>query len=321
MSTPLEAFGSQIDLNASKVLNFPSVIFLCGGPIETGSGIQHSLRGIFYERLKLGHPNLFQRVVLAEDANRWSRAAEHYDQLLALENDLAYLSAVIMLFVESPGSIAELGAFSNVLPLRKKLVAILEHSYQDEESFIQDGPVASLKKYDSDSVMFYPWLGRCNEHGNRPLERDRALETVDCLLEWLCNPKSSIVKEEKFNPEDAGHCILLVADLVKLGVIVTISEISVLLAGVGLENVCQHLKKYLFLLEKLKLIAKTQYGNHTYYLSLTPPNEFVRYSLKLKDRATDRLRLKYDLSQAMPFDRDRKKAHEFYLKKLDGKHE
>src|SRR6267378_1696843 len=126
MSTPLEAFGSSIDLDASKVLNFPSLIFLCGGPVEPGNGIQPSLRALFHRRLQQSHPELCDRVLLAEQANKWSKTSKHYDHLFDLENDLAYLSAIIMLFVESPGSIAELGAFCNVEPLRKKLVAVLE---------------------------------------------------------------------------------------------------------------------------------------------------------------------------------------------------
>jgi hypothetical protein len=92
-STTLEAFGSSINLDASKVLNFPSLIFLCGGPIRTADGTQPSLRSLFYERLQLDNPELTHKILLAEEANNWPKMERHYDHLLALEDDLAYLSA------------------------------------------------------------------------------------------------------------------------------------------------------------------------------------------------------------------------------------
>lgn len=321
MPTPLEAFGSSIDLDASKVLNSPSLIFLCGGPVGTGNGIRPSLRGLFHQRLQQDHPELDSRVLLAEDANKWSKTAKHYDHLSDLEDDLASLSAVIMLFVESPGSIAELGAFCHEKAFRKKLVAVLEHHHQGEESFIQDGPVASLKKYDSRSVLFYPWLGQPNEHGVRQLDPDGAKETVERLLERLLEEMSKVSKEERFNSGSAGHCILLVADLVKLGVIIKLSEIETLLAAVGLRREGRRLNRYLFLLEKLKLIEKTQYGHNTYYLGCGSPNEYIRYSLRSKGKTPDRIRLQSDLQEVLkPLDRDRRKAFEAYSKKTDGRH-
>ena len=105
MTNPLEAFASSLDLNASRVLNSPSLIFLCGGPLTQETGDDPSARAIFYQRLKEEHQDLFKRVLLAEHANKWSRIGRQYGNLLDLENDLAGLSAVILLFVESAGSI------------------------------------------------------------------------------------------------------------------------------------------------------------------------------------------------------------------------
>ena len=319
MPTTLEAFGSSFDLNASRVLNPPSLIFLCGGSIQNSGEPPASLRGLFYQRLKQDHPELCPRVLLAEEANQWSKAASYYDHLFALEDDLAYLSAAIMLFVESPGSIAELGAFCNVDALSKKLIAVLEHNHQNDESFIQDGPIALLRKNDPRSVLFYPWLGPPNECGKRLIEPIQSKDTVDRLIERLLDEISNVSKEEKFNANNVGHRILLVADLVKLGGIIKSGEIESLLEGAGLAIATQSLYRYLFLLEKLKLIDKTQYGHITYYLSLFPPNEFIRYARTTKGLKSDRFRLKSDLSQTLqPLDRDRGKAFEAFSKKTSG---
>jgi hypothetical protein len=320
-STTLEAFGSSINLDASKVLNFPSLIFLCGGPIKAADGAQTSLRSLFYERLQLDKPELTKKVLLAEEANNWPKMERHYDHLFALEDDLAYLSAVIMLFVESPGSLAELGAFSHDKVLSKKLMAVLEYSYQNGRSFIQDGPVALLKQQNPRSVLFYPWLGQPNEHGVRPLDRDEAKNTVNLLLEDLLKVMSRVPKEEKFDSGDRGHRILLIADFIKLGVIVKLSEIASLLAAAGLKLMGSRLERYLFLLEKLQLIEKREYGNNTYYVSPGIPNQYVRYARMSKSQTPDRMRLRSDLSDALqPLDRDRSKALEAYLKEMEARH-
>jgi hypothetical protein len=321
MSNTLEAFGASIDLDASKVLNFPSLIFLCGGPVGSGIGAKPSLRGRFYRRMEQEHPDLFERVLLAEVANKWSKTPRHYDHLFDLENDLAYLSAVILLFVESPGSIAELGAFCNVDALSRKLVAVLEHSHQDEESFIQDGPVALMKKNDARSVLFYPWLGPANEQGIRSFDEFQATETVTLLIDRVVEDMSKLAKEEKFDSKDCGHCLLLIADFVKLGSIVKIGEIESFLAGAGLNQEVPKAKlgRYLFLLERLKLISKTQYGNKTYYVGGSTPKEFIHYGVREKQRTTDRMRLQSDLLEVLrPLDPDRMRAREAFFRKMDA---
>lgn len=322
MSNTLEAFGSAIDLSASRILNFPSVIFLCGGPINPRTGAEPSLRGLFHRHMEQHHPGLFKRVVLAEDANKWSKTAKHYDDLFDLENDLAYLSAVILLFVESAGSIAELGAFCNVEPLRKKLVAVLEHGYQGKESFIQDGPVASMKKKDPHSVLFYPWLGPPDNQGVRHLDDAEAKETIAQLAERVRQDALELPKEEKFDLVDPGHALLLVADFTKLGSIIKLEEIKSFLNGVGMSHVVQRLTRYLFLLEQLKIIGKTMYGNKTYYVGAETPKEFVRYGITGRHRTNDRLRLKSYLLEVLgPLDPDRTRAYDAYLKRVKGDRE
>lgn len=317
----LEAFGSSIDPNASKVLNSPSLIFLCGGPIARDNEVQSSLRGLFLQRLRSHHPELCGRVLLAENANKWSKTAKHYDDLFKLEEDLAHLSAAILLFVESPGSIAELGAFCQALTLRKKLIAVLERIHKNDESFIQEGPVDLLRKSDTDSVLFYPWLGPPDECGVRHVDLAQSEDTVKELVDRLIKETSKVKKEESFDSSNDGHCILLVADIVKLGVIVKLGEIERLLVGFGLTGIAEKLERYLFLLQQLKLVDKTGYGHTDYYLSLDPPSEYIRYALKSKEQRPDRLRLQLDLNKLLePLDRGRARAFKAYPKKTDGKH-
>ncbi|OEA20985.1 hypothetical protein BBM55_06220 [Vibrio parahaemolyticus] len=68
---------------------------------------------------------------------------------LELEEWLADLSDAVIIIVESFGTVAELGAFSLSKPLRSKLLPILDRQYENDESFVNTGPVRWV---DRDSV-------------------------------------------------------------------------------------------------------------------------------------------------------------------------
>jgi hypothetical protein len=60
---------------------------------------------------------------------------------LQMEEDLAKLADLIIVIVESPGTLAELGAFSLSPSLRKKLLPIVDEKYEHDSSFITNGPL------------------------------------------------------------------------------------------------------------------------------------------------------------------------------------
>lgn len=330
MSHPLEAFASSLDLDASKVTNSPSLIFLCGGPIDPKPGVDPSLRAIFYQHLKVAKSDLQERVLLAEEANKWSRNSKHYDNLFDLENDLAYLSDVILLFVESAGSFAELGAFCQARALRNKLVAILEEGYwqQKEPSFIRDGPVAyleNLEDEDHKSVLVYDWLGPEQGDGRRPLKLDRAQSAANSLLNWLTHRSKERRKETRFRKTYRGHILLLLSDLIDLGSVLQIREIRSLLDGLGISIGWKRLDRYLYLLENLDLVHKTKSGHRDYYLAGGKSAEYLHYAYKLSSKADaakrmawERLRVQLDLrEQLWKLHPDRKSVFERFLDKSE----
>jgi len=68
-------------------------------------------------------------------------ASETAANALHMEEQLADLSDLVIVLVESPGTFTELGAFSFSERLRKKLLPILEIERKHEHSFINTGPV------------------------------------------------------------------------------------------------------------------------------------------------------------------------------------
>ena len=89
--------------------------------------------------------------------NTWFNKDNAFPDLFELENYLAHLADVIVLFVESPGSIAELGAFAASDTLRPKLLAVRNTFYASEQSFIADGPIRKIWNTNEESVQSYTW--------------------------------------------------------------------------------------------------------------------------------------------------------------------
>jgi hypothetical protein len=108
------------------------VVFLCGGEKSIP-------RDELADYLKKFSPNV--RLFYAEAV--WDLIATKLKLgALKMESDLAGLADLVTIIVESPGTFAELGAFSNSYELRKKLLPIIDIAYAPpQKSFLALGPI------------------------------------------------------------------------------------------------------------------------------------------------------------------------------------
>lgn len=120
------SFTDSVDPDKFVIQNQPDYIFLCGGRLDD---FDHSVRAYFYRDKVQKDSALLGKVQLAETADQWYLSRKLFDDLLELEEYLAGLSACVLLFVESPGAIAEFGAFSQMRLIQEKLVVVIEESY------------------------------------------------------------------------------------------------------------------------------------------------------------------------------------------------
>lgn len=74
--------------------------------------------------------------------------------LLSLENYLAFTMDAVVLIVEGPGAICELGAFANYKDLQNKMVVLVDKSRTRHRSFIIRGPIQYLREHTSSEVVF-----------------------------------------------------------------------------------------------------------------------------------------------------------------------
>ena len=93
-----------------------------------------------------------------------------------------------------------------------------------------------------------------------------------------------------------------IAKLLKVGEIVSIVQ------EMEIKAEQRDIKKYLFILEKLKLVEEVQYGHHRYFRCKDEAN-FISYGYKVKANTNDRTRWKFMISKwVKENDKDRFRA-------------
>ncbi len=116
------------------------IIFLCGADKSDKKSIRYifSLALEKQSSIELAYPeDLFEDLLEGQGKN----------SLLALEEHLAKAVDLIAIIPESPGSFAELGAFSSQEKLAKKTVVFRLSKYKSDRSFINHGPIRLIKKH------------------------------------------------------------------------------------------------------------------------------------------------------------------------------
>lgn len=168
------------------------VVFLCGGA-------ESSRRDTLRDYLQKNLLNL--KLFYAERVWEQIAASNGSQSALQMESELASLADLVIIIVESPGTFAELGAFSLSDPLRKKILPIVDSLYREACSFIATGP---LRWIDTES-NFAPTI-------YVPLPR--ILEAVDQVEERIARiPKSDSVKISDL-ASSPKHLLFFLCDLI-----------------------------------------------------------------------------------------------------------
>jgi len=150
----LNSMKSHLDNSVSRFITYPKFVFLCGAAYDKCE-YENSNRGITDKYLRRKSGDVF--IVLSEKL--WENSFNSNIDLLTFEEFLAEVSDSIILFVESPGSFCELGAFAYAEKLfSDKLIIIIDEKYKGDTSFIITGPTAKASK-DGSKVIYAPLDG------------------------------------------------------------------------------------------------------------------------------------------------------------------
>lgn len=261
---------TSIDLTKTRIVKFPSFIFLCGGRISDNSQKFLSCRHIFYSYINQNDCSFSKNVVLAEKVFEYFDHSD-YPDLLQFERDLAELSILTIIFSESPGSIAELGSFSVLDTIQERLLIVLHQDDTHQESFIWRGPISFLKnlaksKGSDDPITIYSWQKKKDENGQIIIEDFS--DALD-LSEAIESIVGKLPKTVGFKSNQLGHIMLLIICSLKIVHLATLEEIVFILKKFGVDSETKSVKQYLSLLKSLGLVALKPYRNYEFYLA--PP--------------------------------------------------
>jgi len=217
--------------------NLRNVIFLCG---SANSAPRDALAAY----LRKYHPN--KLVFYAEEV--WSHMAKNSaSSALEMENRLAELADIVIIIVNSPGTFAELGAFSLNDRLRRKLLPILDVDHRDAPSFINTGPVRSV---DTDSAY------RPTIYTKLPAILG-AIDEIESRLRRIPHRYRESVQDLASSPK---HILFLLSDLVTIIGPVPVSHLSYYLERIlGRPPSCD-IETLLGLCVSLKMLAYYEVG-------------------------------------------------------------
>ncbi len=116
------------------------VIFICGKDKSDKESFRFKISQLLEQKTnyQLAYPEDLFEDLLEGQAN---------NSLLSLEQQLAEAVDLIILIPESPGSFAELGAFSTQKELAEKMLVLRPKKYKSDKSFINHGPIRLVRSY------------------------------------------------------------------------------------------------------------------------------------------------------------------------------
>ncbi|WP_260085054.1 retron St85 family effector protein [Phaeobacter inhibens] len=139
----------QPTLLNDKAQKVQSKVFVCGPGLTSGRvDIRHLARK---ELEKMQNVT----VVYGEEIeNEYSYSRKGMD-LQTLEARFAHDVDFTLLILESPGSIAELGTFTQLPDLQDRLVVLVPNNFFRAESYIARGPLSLLSKRNPQNVIYF----------------------------------------------------------------------------------------------------------------------------------------------------------------------
>lgn len=252
----------SIKVESLRVHAPTTVVFLCGGAIDPALNPPRTLRDAFYRIVSATAPSY--EIVLAEDADPLTTEAG-YSDLFRFESDIAQLVGLILLFAESAGSLAELGAFAALDTVSPRLLAVLDDFYYDQVSFIRNGPVLYLENEHGEEWIIVLDRAHSGISSSGTLEGLKPAAFSSSILPVIENRLANNAKWSKFKGDVAGHVILLITGLCQEYGALTISEIRSFLSDFGIKD--PRLSNFIYCAQLLGWLRKKRIGHHIFYVA------------------------------------------------------
>jgi len=259
VTDPRSEVISLISLEKSHVNLSPPIIFLFGGDVKANP---HCVRGLMQNYALINDTNLSKQFITPDTFKDWLNDAI-YPNLLSFESDLAETASLIVIALESPGALAELGSFSVNKSLVNKLIIIMNDEHYNQESFIKLGP---LRQISENNIYSYPY-------DYSKLTSTMKSEHFEDIFLNINNEILTLNDTEAFDKGNNGHVAFLIYELVSIFQALKLTEITTYLKELGIpfnaeNNFSQStVKRLLFLLEKLEYTSSRKRGKTIFYVA------------------------------------------------------
>ena len=253
-------FVEAISLENTRVDLSSPLIFLCGGNVDVAGDEFGSVRNALMGHFASARCGLFDSLVLAEQFKDWLSDAVYHD-LLVFEDDIAAMSSLVVVILESAGALTELGLFSMSERLKKKLLVFVAEKHFDQQSFIVLGPLRHLEKLRPGCVCSYPW----DDSDLRSTLAEYLPDIRRDILYWVDVMDAS----ESFDASNRGHLAFLAYELVRVFRALKFSEVEGFFAALEIKVSKDDLRKIFFLLDKFNLVRSKRLGHQPFYYAVS----------------------------------------------------
>lgn len=278
----------KINLSASRVeFTAAHVVLLCGGKVKYKEHKEAPEPPFASLRHAITNAPSEYETYMPEHIADWHSDGMFKD-LMSFEVDLAGICSLVAIVLESPGAIAELGAFSQLPELSKKILAIKSRDFETAAhltSFINLGILRFILSSNESAVRTYPWS----------VSNPQAVsqEVIEDVVSDIQDELTKIPQSPVFRSSLNSHVVILLCELINLFTALKEGEILAYLQALEIQITREELRRKLFLLEKFSLLKQEQYSDAQFYL--IGKYKYHRLRLALKEgEHHDSLRIQAD---------------------------
>lgn len=313
----------KVDFEKSKIVQPQKLVFVCGGKQSGKPEAPTSMREILLAKAaETGSQGQLggARVILAEAAVNFL-AESSFSNLLDLERFIAAAVNAVVLIVESPGSMCELGAFVMAPEICQKLIVVMQSDHIKKSSFITSGAIKYFKEQHleehDERVLGYHWQ----------VDRDTCIISVpDHTIEGMLSdlPDSmrrvhSIHAKEFFRHNMDGHKVYLTLAFCHLIRAAKLIDLKRCFEFAGIDIAEKKLRHCLDILQICELVKCVRQGKLDYYVALVEQIPFeiaFRDGTERGDRSTSRWITR--IVEKIASDNDEKFRIEMFIRRHNG---
>lgn len=289
-------------------------LFVCGGEVNTKVEYPRdilSFRDQLITYSAKNFPSIHDTLVQAETFKDYFKE-NAYPDLLIFEEEIANLASLVIIFLESPGSLVELGMFCTKPDFFNKLIIIAPQEEIDgEDSFIYLGPLENIKKKEPTAVAVYPWPIKGEKYESSHLED---------LCKSIEEKLDSLPKNVEFDKKNSGHVAFLIAEIIRISYPIILSEIEFVLMALELDIKKSEVTRHIYLLNKLEIIDSIFYSRYKYYYSKQPTTRILNFGKLSTGRGFDEQSVRMKIQQSFVLsDDDQSRKRQNAMKQILAK--